>query len=90
MPSVEAISANTPIGDRYMIQITMRIMTSFMPSKNEATGRALLPTIMMAVANSRQNTISGSRFVFAAAFTRFGVTSERMMSCTPMVVFMIS
>ena len=82
-PSLEAISANTPIGAKIIIQPTMVIMASFRPSKKTITGFPLSPRVVSAAASRMQNTMIGNSFMLAAASTIFGCTRDSTRSVMP-------
>ena len=82
-PSLDATKAKIPIGERYMIQMTSFIMTSFRPSKKFITTLPFSPMVVKAAPKNRQKRIMGSSCVSAAAATRFGLISEPIISAMP-------
>ena len=82
-PSLAAIREKMPMGAKYMIQMTIFIITSFMASKKSNRGLPRSPTADKATANKMENTMTSSNLVSAADFTMFEPISERMMSTNP-------
>ena len=82
-PSFDETRAKIPMGAKYMIQTTIFIITSFMPSKNATMGLPRSPIVVSAAPNRMENTITSSSLVSAAEATMLSPISERIISTIP-------